>query len=98
MSAMGTVRTCRSLALAYEVMRTQVGEGLSPVALARWTKQVTDGFDLALKAGDRDHARWFLAHAAAVPQGNIPRRTRLRWWALLHWPRLMRAYASIRRH
>lgn len=96
MSTLDELGTMRGIALAYEVMLKQVRRPLVPGAVQRWSLQVVRGFEKALKAGDRDHARWFLKHAGAVPQGAITRRTRLRWWALLHWPRLMRAYARLR--
>jgi glycosyltransferase involved in cell wall biosynthesis len=96
MSVLSPIRSCRALALAYEVMHEQVGDDLATEALARWTKQVTDGFDLAYRAGEPDHARWFLRHAPQVPHGAVPLRMRLRWRALLAFPRLMAHYARVR--
>lgn len=96
MTAMGALRTYRGVALAYEVMRTQVQDDLAPEALARWTKQITDGFDQAINSGDREHALWFLAHARLVPKNAVPLRMRSRWWALVHFPRTMALYKQLR--
>ena len=96
MSVMGDQRTRRAVAHSYEVMRGQVGDRLAPAALQRWAKQVTDGFDIAIRAGDREPAAWFLKHAARVPGGLIPWRLRARWWLQLHAPGLIRKYARMR--
>lgn len=96
MSLMSEIRTCRAIALAYEVMRGQVGDQLSPEALARWKRQITGGFDKAYDGGDMVNARWFLKHASQVPEGGLSWRTRMRWWALLNLPGLMRAYGRLR--
>ncbi|MBK9148140.1 MAG: glycosyltransferase [Flavobacteriales bacterium] len=97
MSVMGELRTMRGIALAYEVMHGQAGDRLAPAALVRWAKQITDGFDRAMHAGDRENAAWFLAHAGRVPHGHISLRLRARWWLQLHFPRLMRAYGAWRK-
>lgn len=97
MSVMGELRTKRGIALAYEVMHRQVGDWLAPAAVDRWAKQLTDGFDRAMHASDREHAAWFLSHAGRVPHGRISLRIRERWWMQVHFPGLMHAYARLRK-
>lgn len=67
-----------------------------PKAVARLAKQVTDGVDISIKEGDLDNAKRFLAHADRVPGGAVPFRTRMRWFALINFPRLMVMYHRLR--
>ena len=96
MSLMGGLRTCRGIALAYEVMHKQAGDRIGEAALDRWALQITNGFETSVSRNEREMAAWFLKHAANVPHGRVPARLRLRWWLLVHCPRLMSSYARLR--
>jgi glycosyltransferase involved in cell wall biosynthesis len=96
MSTMSGLRTCRGIALAYEVMHKQAGDRIGKAALDRWALQITNGFETSISRNEREMASWFLKHAAKVPGGRIPVRLRLRWWLLLHFPKFMQRYAAMR--
>ncbi len=92
MAAMDPTRTLRGVVLAYEVMRGQLQRPLTGKGLTRWTASIREGFDLAQRAQDQEHMGWFLRHARAMDAPGIPGRERLRWWALVNFPGLVRAY------
>lgn len=96
MAVMDEVRTLRATALAYEVMEEQVHGDLTPGALKRWERLVREGFDRALSDGNREYASWFIRHAGKVQGAPISSREKRRWWALLHFPKLMGAYSRLR--
>lgn len=96
MSRMDELRTCRTIAHSYEIMFQQAGNRIGSTAFMRWAKQLEQGFEIALRAGDEASALWFLKHAARIPSAWLPMRQRFRWRMLLGFPRFMTWYHSWR--
>lgn len=81
---------------ALEQIGTMVDDHARDRVHARQAELLRASIDRFLAHGQADQARLALALVKEFGSARFALRERLRWWALLNWPRLVRAYNRLR--